>query len=341
MNMDHSLLSYFVQDALRPYSDNFRISQRANPTQFQLNKIPYSAHVSYVHDSGDGRDNADEVRIQIGRAIIEKQRGLSTAGIRTAFLGFFEGGDTFVAWDPRHVFSLQAKHVVSVYARQSQLANTAAYQASVHSFHAKFLNETSFAIALPANALGAYLENIDSFHRMPSEDAIRSFMHTHSFAYTESGYGDTSEFEFGTDDHREKFTYQRTAYPRDPKFSNMILKAYNKTCCVCNKQLGIVQAAHIIPHSEPNSPNEVTNGLALCIAHHRLYDDALLLPGPKQRLIFNVKKADYLEQTGQGKGLDEIEQLSKNGYNIPDSPDLRPDEKYLAQGLSIRLAEGN
>lgn len=63
---------------------------------------------------------------------------------------------------------------------------------------------------------------------------------------------------------------------------NFRLDAYKKTCCVCRRQLGLVQAAHIIPHSEPDSPNTVQNGLAMCIEHHRLYDDSLLLPGPGQ-----------------------------------------------------------
>ncbi len=115
------------------------------------------------------------------------------------------------------------------------------------------------------------------------------------------------------------------------------MDAYGQTCCICNRQLGLVQAAHIIPHSEENSPNSVQNGLALCIEHHRLYDDALLLPGPDQQLIFNKERAEYLEQTNQNKGLDGIEALDRQRYQVPEDAELRPRDDYLEQGIAIRL----
>ena len=88
MALDNALLYYFIKDALGPYSEAFRISDRHNPTRFNLNHQSYSAHVSYVHDSGNARDNDDEVRIQISRALIEEQRKREGAGKRVAFLGF-------------------------------------------------------------------------------------------------------------------------------------------------------------------------------------------------------------------------------------------------------------
>ena len=59
--LDSSLLYNFVKDALGPYSEDFRIVDRRNPTILRLNQRTYSTHVSYVHDSGNARDNEDEV----------------------------------------------------------------------------------------------------------------------------------------------------------------------------------------------------------------------------------------------------------------------------------------
>ncbi|MFV2051713.1 HNH endonuclease [Aliiroseovarius sp. YM-037] len=338
MALDNALLYNFVKDAVSPYSEDFRFDNRANPTEFHLNGIGYSAHVSYVHDSGNSRDNDDEVRIQIGRALIEEQRSRAEAGKRVAFLGFFEGGEAFVAWDPRHVFSLQARTVVSVYARQSQLTAVRLNQAAVHQFRARFLEEQSFAIALPAEALGFYLENIEHFHRLPTEEGIVGLMRDHTSTFTESGFGGGGDFNVEDSGQRERFTYERKAYPRDPRFKRWVLDAYEQTCCVCDRQLGLIEAAHIIPHSVDGSPNEVSNGLALCIEHHRLYDRALLLPGPGRRLVFNDERAEYLKQTNQQKGLEEIEALNGNEYRVPESPEHRPNDEYLAQGLEIRMA---
>lgn len=339
MTLDKSLLYHFIKDAIGPYSEDFRFLDKRNPVQFNLNGNIYSAHVSYIHDSGNSRDNEDEVRIQIGRGLIEMQRARFNAGTRVAFLGFFEGGETFVAWDPRHVFSLQAQTVVSVYARQSQLAGVRASQAAVHEFQAKFLQERSFAIALPSEVLGFYLENVERFHRLPTEASIIRLLDQHSSAFADSGLGTGGDLDIEEEGgQRAKFTYERKAYPRDPRFQRWVMEAYGQTCSVCNRQLGLVQAAHIIPHSEDNCPNTVQNGIALCIEHHRLYDDALLLPGPGQQLMFNEERAKYLKQTKQHKGLDEIEALARLGYTVPSQEELRPRDEYLKQGLAIRLA---
>jgi len=337
MALDSSLLYYFVKDALIEYSENFRIIDRKNPNIFDLNGSRYSSHVSYVHDSGNARVNEDEARIQIGRGLIEVQRKRQADGYRVAFLGFFEDGETFVAWDPRHVFSLEAKTVVSVYARQSQADGVQKKGAAVHEFKAALLKETSFAIALPASALGIYLENIEHFHRLPSEAAIVKVITDHSEATSETGLGTSGNFEVIDGEKREKFSFERLAYPRDPKFKRWVLDAYDQTCCICGRQLGIIQAAHIIPHSEADSPNTVQNGLALCVEHHRLYDDGLLLPGPGQALFVNPRRAEYLRQVEQEKGLESIESLSGKKYNVPDNKELRPKDEYLERGLSLRV----
>jgi putative restriction endonuclease len=337
MPFDRNLLFYFVRDALSPYSENFHIVERENPVRVDLNGAPFSIHVSYVHDSGNARDNEDEVRIQLGRRLIDAQRERQTQGQKVAFIGFFEGGETFVAWDPRHVFSLQVRTVASVYARQSQRSLVEERQAAVHEFKAKWLGEQSFAIALPSSALGFYLENTARFHALPSENAIVSLVERHTETFDDAGRGKSGEFVIDTGRTREKFIFERTAYPRDPRFKKAVLEAYEYTCCICGRQLGIVQAAHIIPHSLEGSPNQVTNGLALCIEHHRLYDDALLLPGPGYRLVFNEQRAEYLRQIKQEKGLEEVKNFHGYQFNVPEKPENRPDDHFLQQGVQYRL----
>ncbi len=339
MTLDTSLLYYFVRDALAPYSEDFAIRNKQNPTTMQINGNMYFIHISYVHDSGNHRDNADEVRIQISRELIKQQRRRHEERQRVAFIGFFEGGKTFVAWDPRYVFSLQAKTVVSVYARKSQEDGVAKQSAAVHQFYAQHLRETSFAIALPSNALGFYLENISHFHGIRSEGSIQSLIHNHSEVLADNIKGISGGFDVEQGEVRERFTFTRKAYPRDPVFKKEVLAAYDRTCCICNRQLAIVQAAHIIPHSAPECKNTVTNGLALCIEHHRLYDDALLLPGPNRRLVFNDERAEYLRQTNQARGLDEIAAQHDTEFNLPARADCYPSDDYLQQGLAIRLGQ--
>ena len=337
MTLDKSLLYHFIQDSLVDYSEEFRVRERGNPVMLDLNGMEYSVHVSYVHDSGNTRTNDDEVRIQISKSMIDLLKVRFKEGKKVAFAGFFEMGKVFVAWDPLHVFSLQTSSVASIYARKSQEKIAGANSASVHKFRAKFLQENSFAIALPFQALGFYLENFEKFHRLRSEESIRKIVNDQKSDFANGNLAVTGSVEVDQDGQRERFTYTRKTFPRDPNFRNEVLAAYDRTCCICQRQLAIVQAAHIIPHSEPDSPNNVANGLGLCIEHHRLYDDALLLPGPDRKLFFNGERAAFLRQTNQWRGLDDIEAKHESEYTVPSNREHRPSEEYLQRGLEIRM----
>lgn len=64
---------------------------------------------------------------------------------------------------------------------------------------------------------------------------------------------------------------------RDASFRHKVLLAYEYSCAVCGFNLRIkhapagVEAAHIRWHAM-NGPDEVSNGLALCTMHHKLFD---------------------------------------------------------------------
>ena len=340
MTFNKQLLPHFIRDALRPYSEDFAMSGK-NPVAVRLNGKEYSTHVSYVHDSGANRSNPDEVRIQIPRKLIDQQKNEFNKGRKTAFIGFFEDGETFVGWDSQYIFLSQAQTIVSVYARSSQQAQVETSSAAVHEFSPKGKGSlgTSSAIALPANALGFYLENTESFHRLRSESDIQAMIQGHNEILDEKISGTSGTLEVGQQGQKERFSFTRTAFLRDPLFKRQVMEAYNRACCVCGRQLAIVQAAHIIPHSEPDSLDTIANGLALCIEHHRLYDSALLLPGPDRSLVFNEERAEYLRQTKQDRGLDEIEAKHGQKFSVPKLAQNHPSDDYLQRGLEIRLGQ--
>ena len=337
MTFNKQLLPHFIRDALRPYSEDFAMSGN-NPVTVRLNGELYSTHVSYIHDSGANRSNPDEARIQIPRTLMDQLQREYNMGRKVAFIGFFESGKVFVGWEPQYIFSLQAQTIVSVYARKSQEKRTEEEYAAVHEISSQTLNK-NFAIALPANALGFYLENIESFHRLSSESDIQAMIQGHNEILDEKISVTSGTFEVGQQGQKERFSFTRTAFPRDPLFKRQVMEAYNRACCVCGRQLSIVQAAHIIPHSEPGSLDTIANGLALCIEHHRLYDSALLLPSPGGSLVFNDERAEYLRQTKQDRGLNEIEAKRGQKFSVPKLAQNHPSDDYLQRGLEIRLGQ--
>lgn len=340
MAMNRSLLFNFLKDSLEEYSESFEILDRKNPVQILLNDTEYSVHILHIHDSGNNRPNEDELRIQVRRNAIDLQESRQKAGQRVVFVGFFGAGDVFVAWDPSYVFSLRAKYTGSVYARESQAQEALETSASIHTFKPKYLGRNSHAVAMPVSAMGVYLENISTFHDLSDVEDVRKILVRAKPALADSGRGEKGEATVIVNGRREKITYERRSYPRDPKFTRSILRAYNSTCVVCQRQLGLTQAAHIIPHSDPAGENTVQNGLALCVEHHRLYDDALLLPGPKGRLVFNAKRAKFLEEAGRGAGLKAVRALHGKAYARPQDPAHEPNKAFLAKGLKIRMGGG-
>ncbi|MDE0524257.1 MAG: HNH endonuclease [Boseongicola sp.] len=64
---------------------------------------------------------------------------------------------------------------------------------------------------------------------------------------------------------------------RDPEFRQKVLMAYEKRCCVCGYDLRLgdrpagLEAAHIKWHTH-GGPDDVSNGLSLCVLHHKAFD---------------------------------------------------------------------
>ncbi len=102
--------------------------------------------------------------------------------------------------------------------------------------------------------------------------------------------------------HRLVETQQIRRY-RAPQFRNSVLQAYGHGCAVCDFSIEFpqgtwpaLQAAHIRWHSH-DGPDDIRNGLSLCVMHHELFD----------RGIFTI--------TGQTKGLKVVvaERLLESG----------------------------
>jgi len=122
---------------------------------------------------------------------------------------------------------------------------------------------------------------------------------------------------------------------RQAEFRQRVMKAYSKQCAVCNlKSEPLLDAAHIIPHSQSGQP-EVPNGLSLCKIHHSAYDQNMLGISPdylihvnsdmlsqrdgpmlrhgfqernREKIYIPRKKSDYTDRDKIGKRFEEFKQ---------------------------------
>ena len=66
--LNPSDLKYLLIDSLRQYSDNVSFLDGNNPYRFSINKKTFYVLIKNVHESGEGRGNQDECRIQVAKS---------------------------------------------------------------------------------------------------------------------------------------------------------------------------------------------------------------------------------------------------------------------------------
>jgi putative restriction endonuclease len=128
---------------------------------------------------------------------------------------------------------------------------------------------------------------------------------------------------------------------RDAKFKPAVLQAYRYKCAVCQCALKLVDAAHIVPVSYPQSTDEVTNGLALCRLHHGAYDNGLLGIKSDCSVIVNPDSESRLAELKLDMGLDEFKARLPGRITVPHSIEARPDPQKLILGLRARYWPAN
>ena len=118
-----------------------------------------------------------------------------------------------------------------------------------------------------------------------------------------------------------------------PIFACQVMLAYETKCAVCTlAHRELLDAAHIVPDSEPRGLPVIQNGLALCKIHHAAYDRNILGIRPDyvieihQRLLDEID-GPMLTYGIQGHHGERLGQLPRIRAERPD-PD-RLEQRYL------------
>ena len=87
----------------------------------------------------------------------------------------------------------------------------------------------------------------------------------------------------------------------------------------------MLDAAHIVPDSNPDGEPLVRNGLALCTLHHAAFDRYFV--GIRPDLVLEVR-SDLLKEI-DGPTLAGIQSLHGKRIDVPVANDKRPDRSLL------------
>jgi putative restriction endonuclease len=114
-------------------------------------------------------------------------------------------------------------------------------------------------------------------------------------------------------------------------FRERVLRAYREQCALCRlRHEKLLDAAHIIPDSEPEGEPVISNGLALCKLHHAAYDSLFLAIRPDY--VVEVRH-DILEEEDGPMLRHGLQGLHQQRILLPRDLALRPDPVLLARRL--------
>jgi len=155
-----------------------------------------------------------------------------------------------------------------------------------------------------------------------------------------SGWGSTTEWNAADLESAETANPRRAYVTRmvrqrlhQVSFRQRVIKAYRETCSVCRLHHSeLLDAAHILPDTDPRSEPLVSNGLALCKLHHAAFDANIL--GIRPDLVIKIRPDVLLEIDGPmlRHGLQGFDGLD---LAVPRRPELQPRDDFLAERFEI------
>ena len=123
---------------------------------------------------------------------------------------------------------------------------------------------------------------------------------------------------------------------RDANFRRKILNAYERRCSVTRMQLGLVDAAHILPVGVDGSTDDVSNGIPLSPTYHRAYDKGLIFLDEALMMRINVERIQELDTLGLLGGIDDFSVYLNSRIHLPQDHKQWPDSKMIQEANRVR-----
>ena len=132
------------------------------------------------------------------------------------------------------------------------------------------------------------------------------------------------------EDHRERRRYvtrlQRQRMHQSA-FRERVLRAYQRQCSLCRlRHADLLDAAHIVPDSEPMGEPTVRNGLALCKIHHAAFDKMFIGIRPDRIVVI---RRDVLEETDGPMLQHGLKDMHGAKIHVPRSDRTKPAGEFL------------
>ncbi len=316
-------LFHALFDAFRQHTDSVYFEGGDNPYRFFFKDKFVTVFVGNVHFAR--RRDLDEYRIQCPSNLPATLNNTKLRGDTVFVLGFSADVHAFSAWDPdRFLIRNPGARRFSVYTRLSGMED-----AAVEGFSTYTDSNGQNVIMFRPDLLGLYVENSTALHQ-----AIPRTLRRIAEVYSNTPLGQPLLQPIRV--NRQRIRVTRTEYSRSPRFRQEVLTAYSHRCAMCEIQLDLVDAAHIVPHAHPEGFDTVSNGLALCALHHRSFDAGLLYVRRDYSIHLNSAKVRHLRKVGRANGLRWYTRQLRLELLLPAYDDWLPAPDNLTLGNDLR-----
>lgn len=278
--------------------------------------------IIYNLSHGGGRQRpSNEYRIQLKVPNITQP-----IGYRTLILGYWGDVDVFAGFD-------NSKHKIPGHSSSAQIKDETLRKAKVNGFSAQDKGNGEIAIAFTPDFFVEYVKNYEQLHSF-GESATEIEILEEIVASEDIVINDETLNQVAQ--KRREAVVSIKKKKRDSSFTRRVLTAYSHKCAVCDLQLKLIDASHIVPVSEKYSTDETNNGIALCALHHRAYDKSLITFNEKYQIIHNKKRMQNLKDVGHDSGMNKFIRDLKPIINLPPDINDRPHINYVSRANEIR-----
>ncbi len=112
-------------------------------------------------------------------------------------------------------------------------------------------------------------------------------------------------------------------------FRERVLHAYREQCALCRLKHGVLlDAAHIVPDSDPEGEPVTSNGISLCKLHHAAFDKHFLAIRPDY--LIEIRR-DLLDETDGPMLKHGLQGLHHQAIVVPSREDQKPNRLALEQ----------
>lgn len=274
---------------------------------------------------GGGPRSAAEYRIQITG--LNPPQFIPEPDGKTLILGLWQNEEVFAGFDYRRHSGLLGG------SPSLQIGLPALRAATTNRFAPHVKTNGEVAIAFRPDFIGTYAANLEALHdtgSIPEEAAILERIAAGPDAVS------TATIDRSVAAPRRYAVTETRRALRALDFCERVLGAYRHRCAMCGIQLRLLDGAHILPVSEPDSTDETSNGVALCTLHHRAYDRSLVTFDADYVVHLNNERIEELRRDNLHGRFRNFRADLRAVIHVPAERANRPNRDFVQRANELR-----